>query len=116
MALDDAKAAGKALGGSVNDFFVVGAVLARVDYHQLRGADVEALNISFVVSTRAAGRHPAGGNSFTPTRVQVPGGPMTPEERFRAIRDRSATRRSGSRARRRSVGSPAWPTCCLPRS
>ncbi len=95
VALDDAKAAGKALGGSVNDFFVVGAVLGAVGYHQLRGADVEALNISFVVSTRAAGDTAAGGNSFTPTRVQVPGGPMTPEERFRAIRDRMATRRSG---------------------
>ena len=35
------------------------------------------LNISFVVSTRAAGDTAAGGNSFTPTRVQVPAGPMT---------------------------------------
>jgi diacylglycerol O-acyltransferase / wax synthase len=93
--LEDAKAAGKALGGSVNDFFVAGAVNGALAYHDRRGVDVEALNISFVVSTRTDNL--IGGNSFTPTRVQVPGGPMTPEERFRSIRDRMAERRSGVR-------------------
>ena len=96
VSLEDAKAAGKVLGGSVNDFFVAGAVHGAVAYHDLRGADVEALNISFVVSTRAAGDTAAGGNSFTPTRVQVPGGALTPEERFRAVRDRMAERRAGT--------------------
>jgi diacylglycerol O-acyltransferase / wax synthase len=94
--LDDAKAAGKALGGTVNDFFVTGAVIGALAYHDKRGTDVDALNISFVVSTRAAGDTAAGGNSFTPTRVQVPGGAMTPEERFRAVRDHMAERRSGT--------------------
>jgi diacylglycerol O-acyltransferase / wax synthase len=96
VTLEDAKAAGKALGGSVNDFFVAGAVQGALAYHDKRGADVDALNISFVVSTRAAGDTAAGGNSFTPTRVQVPGGAMTPEERFGAVRDRMAERRSGT--------------------
>jgi WS/DGAT/MGAT family acyltransferase len=94
--LADAKAAGKALGGSVNDFFVAGAVLGALTYHDRRGAAVDALNVSFVVNTRAAGDTAAGGNAFTPTRVQVPGGPMPPEERFRVIRDRMAARRTSA--------------------
>jgi diacylglycerol O-acyltransferase / wax synthase len=93
--LEDAKAAGKALGGSINDFFVAGAVNGALDYHARRGVDVEALNISFVVSTRTDNL--IGGNSFTPTRVQVPGGSMSPEERFRAVMERMAQRRSGVR-------------------
>jgi diacylglycerol O-acyltransferase / wax synthase len=96
VSLEAAKAAGQVLGGSINDFFVAGAVQGAIDYHDLRGAEVDALNISFVVSTRAAGDTAAGGNSFTPTRVQVPGGTMTPEARFRAVRDRMAERRSGT--------------------
>jgi WS/DGAT/MGAT family acyltransferase len=91
--LAEAKAAGQALGGSVNDFFVTGAVLGALAYHDRRGAEVDALNISFVVNTRAAGDNAVGGNSFTPTRVQVPAGRMPPEERFRVIRERMAARR-----------------------
>jgi WS/DGAT/MGAT family acyltransferase len=91
--LADAKAAGKAFGGSVNDFFVAGAVLGALAYHDQHGTGVDALNISFVVNTRPAGDTAAGGNSFTPTRVQVPGGPMTPEDRFRVVKDRMAARR-----------------------
>jgi WS/DGAT/MGAT family acyltransferase len=97
--LEGARAAGKALGGSINDFFVAGAVLGALAYHDRRDAQVEALNISFVVSTRAAGDTTAGGNSFTPTRLQVPGGGMRPDERFRVVRDRMATQRARSSAR-----------------
>ena len=91
LPLDDVKAAGKALGGSVNDVFVAGAVNGALAYHDRRDAEVEALNISFVISTRDD--KAVGGNSFTPTPVQVPGGPMTPEDRFREIRDRMAAKR-----------------------
>jgi hypothetical protein len=96
--LEDARAAAKALGGSINDFFVAGAVLGALAYHDQRHAQVGALNISFVVSTRAAGDTAAGGNAFTPTRVQVPGGASPPEERFVVVRDRIATQRTRSSA------------------
>ncbi len=92
--LEGAKAAGKALGGSVNDVFVTGAVNGALRYHARRGAEVEALNTSFVVSTRTD--KAMGGNSFSPTRVQIPGGEMTPEERFGAVRDAMAAKRSGA--------------------
>ena len=65
--LEPARAASKALGGSVNDFFVTGAVMGALRYHAERDTAVDALNICFVVSTRPD--KAIGGNSFTPTRV-----------------------------------------------
>ena len=88
LPLDAVKAAGKAMGGSVNDVFVTGAVMGALAYHAKRDTPVDALNISFVVSTRAD--KAVGGNSFTPTPVQVPGGDLTPEERLHDVRDRMA--------------------------
>ncbi|MGB5757316.1 MAG: wax ester/triacylglycerol synthase domain-containing protein [Acidimicrobiales bacterium] len=90
--LDEVKAAGKALEASVNDMFVAGAVNGALAYHAERDTPVEALNISFVVSTRSD--KAIGGNSFTPTPVQVPGNDMTPEQRLHEIRDRMAAKRS----------------------
>jgi diacylglycerol O-acyltransferase len=93
--LDSMRASAKVLGGTVNDVFVTGAVLGAVRYHERREAPLEALNVSFVVSTRSDGG--AGTNAFAPTRVQLPAGPMTVEERFAAIRARLATGRRDAR-------------------
>jgi diacylglycerol O-acyltransferase / wax synthase len=93
--LEHAKAAGKTLGGSVNDFFVTGAIMGALAYHAERKSEVDALNISFVVSTRTDTA--AGGNSFTPTRVQIPGGAMPAEERFAVVRKQIAAKRAGVR-------------------
>jgi diacylglycerol O-acyltransferase len=93
--LESAKAAAKTLDGSVNDFFVAGAVMGALGYHAERNVEVDALNTSFVVSTRTDTA--AGGNSFTPTLVQVPGKAMPIEERFAVIRDLMAAKRAGVR-------------------
>ena len=90
--LGDAHAAAKKLGGSINDFFVTGAVAAAVAYHDRRGVPVHSLNLSFVVSTRTD--RAVGGNAFTPTRLRVPGGHMAPEERFRVVSKRMAAKRA----------------------
>ena len=92
VSLEDAKAAAKNLGGTVNDLFVTGAVNAAVAYHGRRNAPVQALNISFVVSTRED--RTIGGNAMTPTRLQVPAGTMDPAERFEEISRRLAARRA----------------------
>ena len=84
LPLPDVKRAGIALGGSVNDVFVTGAVMGALRYHDERGVDVDALNISFVVSTKTDDS--SGTNSFTPSRVQIPGAAMTAQERFDAVR------------------------------
>ena len=88
-----AKAAGAALGGSLNDLFVTGAVIGGARYHEKLGADVETFNVTFVISTREDAS--AGGNAFTPSKVQVPAGTMDARERFAAVRDAMAARRSG---------------------
>ncbi|HUE60262.1 MAG TPA: WS/DGAT domain-containing protein, partial [Acidimicrobiales bacterium] len=92
LPLEDAKAAAKTLGGSVNDLFVTGAALGALAFHAEREAPLEALNMTFVVSTRAD--KAMGGNAFTPVPVQVPvQGDLNPEERFRQIRDLIVERR-----------------------
>ncbi len=79
----EASAAAKLLGGSLNDWFVTGAINGVIGYHDARGIELHSLNTSFVVSTRTD--RAIGGNSFTPTRLSVPAGPMTPAERFDLI-------------------------------
>ena len=45
-----------------------------------------------MVSTRTD--RAIGGNSFTPTRLKVPGGEMSPQKRLVEVRDRMAARRA----------------------
>ena len=90
--LDAALAASKRLGGSLNDWFVTGVVNGAVAYHEKRGASLTSLRTSFVVSTRTD--RAIGGNSFTPSRLSVPAGPMDPRERFAEISARMQTKRA----------------------
>jgi WS/DGAT/MGAT family acyltransferase len=83
---DDAKAAAKALGGSLNDLFVAAAAGGAGAVHRAAGVPVDELRISMPVSTRQDAS--SGGNAFTPTRVLVPAGIEDPAERFTAIHDR----------------------------
>ena len=71
--LDEALGAAKALGGSLNDWFVTGIVNGAVRYHDQRGVPLRTLNTSFVVSTR--NDRAIGGNSFSPTRFSARGRP-----------------------------------------
>jgi WS/DGAT/MGAT family acyltransferase len=91
VGLEDARKAAKALGGSINDFFVTGATIGAVKYHEFNGVEVDHFNATFVVSTRDD--RSAGGNSFTPSKVRVPGGKMDPADRFAAVRDVMGSRR-----------------------
>jgi WS/DGAT/MGAT family acyltransferase len=88
---DPARAAAKTLGGSLNDFFVTGAAIGAVKYHEFAGVEAPFFNATFVVSTRADGS--AGGNAFTPSVVRIPAEKMDPADRFAAIRDSMGGRR-----------------------
>ena len=95
LSLDDAKAAAKRMGGSVNDLFVVGAAMGALAYHAEREVAVQAINMSFVVSTRSDSA--MGGNSFTPVPLQIPGGgevDLSVEVRFAQIQALMAERRA----------------------
>jgi WS/DGAT/MGAT family acyltransferase len=91
LPFEPAKAAAKSLGGSLNDFFVAGAVGGAAHYHAEHGATVDQLTITFIVSTRAG--RAEGGNAFSPSKAVVPGGHLAPEERFAAVRDVLGSRR-----------------------
>jgi diacylglycerol O-acyltransferase len=85
MPLDDVKRVAKALGGTVNDLFVTGAVGAAGAYHRAKGAPVDELRMAMPVSTRTD--RGSGGNAFAPTRLLVPTGIEDPFERFHAVRE-----------------------------
>ena len=74
----------KALGGSLNDFFVAGAAGGAGAYHRRHGAPVDELRMAMPVSTRTDKL--AGGNSFVPTRLLVPTDIAEPRARFDAVR------------------------------
>lgn len=92
LGLDDVKSAARALGGTVNDAFLTGITEGAVRYHRARGVSVDWFNGTFVVSTRDDDA--IGGNSFTPTRVQLPGGAMEVGARFSSIHDAVAAKRA----------------------
>jgi WS/DGAT/MGAT family acyltransferase len=85
LPFDAARATAKAMGGSLNDLFVAGAVEGAVRYHDELGAALEHLHISFVVSTRGAGTGLQ--NAFSPVPVDVPAGPASVTERFAIVRE-----------------------------
>jgi len=90
--LEEALAAAKGLGGSLNDWFVTGVVNGVIGYHDARGVPLTSLNTSFVVSTRTD--RAIGGNAFTPSRLSVPAGPMDARQRFAEIGERMRVNRS----------------------
>jgi diacylglycerol O-acyltransferase / wax synthase len=92
LSLDDVKTASKALGGTVNDFFVAGAAGAAGAYHRKLGVDVDDLRMAMPVSTRTKGN--TGGNAFSPTRTLVPAGVADPAERFAEVHRRMQSTRS----------------------
>ena len=84
--LDAVKRAAKDLGGTVNDLFVSALAAGAGAYHEAKGAAVDELRVSMPISRRQD--NSAGGNAFTPTRVLVPAGTMTPRKRFLAVHER----------------------------
>ncbi len=81
--VEQLKAAGKGLGGSINDVFLAGMVEATHRYHVEHGSPIETTNTSFVLSTRTDGK--AGGNAFTPVPLTLPAGPTTMKQRVASV-------------------------------
>ncbi|MEV4420326.1 wax ester/triacylglycerol synthase domain-containing protein [Patulibacter sp. NPDC049589] len=82
----DLRAAGKALGGSLNDAYLaaLGGGLRR--YHEAIGVAVDAVPLGMPISLRAAGDS-EGGNRFAGARIALPVGEPDPAERVRRIRE-----------------------------
>jgi WS/DGAT/MGAT family acyltransferase len=73
------------LGGTINDFFLVGAVEAGVRYHEQLGSTPEKFHSTLVVNTRRGGDD--GANAFSPVPIEVAARPMPLERRFREVHD-----------------------------
>ena len=79
------------LGGSINDFFLTGAVEAATRYHQAAGHAPERFHVTFVVNTRAEGEQAL--NAFSPVPIELPAAPMRMRDRFSRVHELVATRR-----------------------
>ena len=82
--LADLKAAGKSVGGTLNDAFM--AVVARGlrAYHADLGSEVDALRVNMPVNMRTDGES-AGGNAWVPARFALPLVGATPQDTMRQL-------------------------------
>jgi WS/DGAT/MGAT family acyltransferase len=92
--LADAKAAAKAAGGRLNDFFMAGVMGGLRRYHDEHGVAPESLRMGMPISLRQAGGAEVGGNQFVPTRFLVPLQIDDPAERMRALHELVAEQRA----------------------
>lgn len=93
--LDDVKEAAHSLGGSVNDLFVTGALVAAAQVHSDAGSPVDELRVAIPVSHRGSASN--GGNAFTPVHSLLPSGDMSVTDRFRLVHQRlDRVKREGS--------------------
>ncbi len=82
--LADLKAAGKSVGGTLNDAFM--AVVARGlrAYHAGMGAEVDALRVNMPVNMRGDSDS-SGGNAWVPARFALPLAGATPQDTMRIL-------------------------------
>lgn len=80
------KAAGKALGGSVNDVYLAGLCAALRRYHEEKGVPVAALPMAIPVNIRSEGDADAG-NRFAGVRLAAPVGETDTRAVVRRIRE-----------------------------
>ncbi len=85
--LDRLKAAGRSVGGSLNDAFVAAAVGGLARYHEFHGAPLDDLRMMMPINLRVEG-DTLGGNHFTPARFLVPATVKDPAERIAVLSER----------------------------
>lgn len=83
--LADLKAAGKAVGGTVNDAYVAGIIGGLRIYHEKHGAPIGDITINMPVSLRRPD-DPHGGNRFVTAFLQAPSSVVDPRERVTRLR------------------------------
>ena len=100
MPIADAKAAAKAGGGRLNDFFIAGVLGGLRRYHDAHGVAPPSLRMGMPISLRppasaGSGSDGAvGGNQFVPTRFLVPLQIEDPAERIRTLHELVAGQRA----------------------
>jgi WS/DGAT/MGAT family acyltransferase len=92
LLFDEVHDAAHGLGGTINDFFLTGAVEASVRYHQRFEHSPEKFHMTLVVNTRTGDEN--GSNAFSPIPVEVSGGEMPLDERFTEVHTLVRTKRA----------------------
>jgi WS/DGAT/MGAT family acyltransferase len=90
--LDGLRAAGKLVGGTVNDAFLTAVTGGLAAYHRRKGVVVDELRVTLPVNIRRRDDSSAG-NRFTPLRFDLPVGIEDAVDRMRAIKRISRERR-----------------------
>jgi diacylglycerol O-acyltransferase / wax synthase len=72
LPLDRAKAAGKRVGGTLNDTFVAGLARGLLLYHEEHGASTDVLRMGMPISVRTGDMNETAGNAFVPARFEIP--------------------------------------------
>lgn len=90
----EARAAAKAAGAGINDFFVAGVLDGLRRYHDLHGATHVALRVGLPINVRGRDDSELGGNHFVVCRFVAPLQSNDPAERMRFVRSRVAELRA----------------------
>ena len=85
LPLADLRAAGKRIGGSINDAFIAAVLLGIGTYHRTHGHDTDQIRLAIPINTRAPGDDSVG-NNWTPTRAEFPLDVVDPDELMRRVR------------------------------
>ncbi len=85
LPLERVRSAAHAVGGTINDFFLAGAVEASVRYHDEFGSTPERLHITLVINTRSGDAEST--NAFSPVPVEVTAAPIPLADRVTEIHD-----------------------------
>ena len=93
LPLADLRAAGKAVGASVNDAYLAALCGGLGRYHEALGVPVDALPLALPVSLRGAD-DPAAGNRFAGVTIAAPVGEADSAQRMKQIREQVIARRS----------------------
>ncbi len=84
--LSDLKAAGKTVGGTLNDAFMAAVVGGLLKYHIHHGEVPDELRVNMPVNTRSAGdADEQGGNKWAPVRLALPLNEEDPARRMRQL-------------------------------
>ena len=85
LPFDEVHAAAQARGGTINDFFLTGAVDAGVRYHHELDEAPDRFHITLVVNTHSQSDNSA--NAFSPVPIEVAAAAMPLADRFTEIHD-----------------------------
>ncbi|MEZ5203298.1 MAG: wax ester/triacylglycerol synthase family O-acyltransferase [Acidimicrobiales bacterium] len=93
LPMEDLRAAGRRIGGTVNDAFVGGIAGGLRRYHEHHGRPVDALRVTMPISVRTDDDD-VGGNRITLVRFDLPIGETDPQERMWQIHEACRRQRS----------------------